>query len=86
MIQGDPNQRISNMNTATATFSRAIHVCRSDTGCYAFAGRDQFFADAIGYRFIPFDWQIVEPLTGWGDWTHAVRVMLGNEAVYYFVR
>ena len=73
------------MTTATRVFSRAIHVRKSDTGCYEFATtRDDFFQDVISYHGKSFAWEIVEPLTGWGKYTHAIRVMQGDQAIYYF--
>lgn len=71
--------------TATKTFSRAIKVRRSNTGCYEFTGvLDMEFAAAISYG--RFTWEVVEPLTGWDEWTHAIRVTYGDQEVYYFVR
>ncbi len=72
--------------TTTATFTKAIRVSRSDTGCYEFTGRQMFFDDVIAYRGTRFDWEVIEPLTGWGDWSHAIRVNYGPEQVYFFAR
>jgi hypothetical protein len=76
------------MMTATKSFSKAMHVRRSDTGCYEFAStRAKSFADATnGCMEHQYGWTVVEPLFGWGDWTHVVRVSYGPEAVYYFAR
>lgn len=74
------------MTTAMKTFKRAYRVERSNTGCYAFRGQEIFFDDAISYDGREFDWEIVEELTGWGPWTHAVVVRYGDESVHYFAR
>jgi hypothetical protein len=71
----------------TATFDRAIRVRRSETGCYTFAStEDQDFDDAIDFRGDRYEWEIIGTLTGWGDWTHVVRVDFGPEQYFYFVR
>ena len=72
--------------TPTQTFTRAIHVERSDTGCYAFAGREMFFSDVISYQSTEYEWETVELLAGWGGWTHAICVTYGFEQHYYFAR
>lgn len=77
------------MTTATTTnqFTRAIHVHRSDEGTYEFATTyADFFEDVTSYRGTQFEWHIIEPLRGWGDWTHAIRVIYGDSTCCYFVR
>jgi hypothetical protein len=70
----------------TATFSKAVHVYRSETGCYEFAGREKFFDDAISFEGENFEWEIFGSLLGWGKWTHVVCVTYGDRIAYYFVR
>ena len=72
--------------TKTQTFKRAISVSRSDTGCYEFTGHEMFFDDATSYRGREFTWEIVEPLKGWGGWSHCVRVNYGPASSYFFAR
>jgi hypothetical protein len=75
------------MNTANQAFRRAIRVRRSDSGQYEFATtRDGTFRRAVSYQGCDFEWEVIETLTGWGDWTHAISVAYGDRIVYYFVR
>lgn len=75
------------MTTATKDFTHAIHVRRTSDRIYEFASTaDAHFVSVINPYGRQYDWSVVEPLTGWGDWTHAVKVMHGDQDTYYFVR
>lgn len=75
------------MTTATETFRRAIRVSRNDQGQYSFlATWDQPFRNVATYDGQHWDHEIVEELTGWGDWTHCVAVIIGDERIHYFAR
>jgi len=68
-------------------FTQAIHVRRNDQGMYEFATtKSKSFDATITYENLSFDWYIVEPLTGWGQWTHVICVTFGDQGCYHFVR
>lgn len=71
----------------TLNFTRAIHVRRTSDGIYEFASTaDAHFVGVINPYGRQYDWSVVEPLLGWGGWTHAIKVTYGDADVFYFVR
>jgi hypothetical protein len=68
-------------------FRRAIRVRRNDQGQYSFlATWDKPFSDVIIYDGQLYKHKIVETLTGWGEWTHCIAVIMGDERIHYFAR
>jgi hypothetical protein len=73
--------------TKTQKFTRAIRVSRNDQGQYSFlATWDQPFREATTWEGQHFEHEIIEPLVGWGEWTHAVAVIMFDERIHFFAR
>ncbi len=68
----------------TPNFKRAIRVSRSNTGCYEFTATHDNRYSELADEAVSIE--VLEPLVGWGQWTHAVRMDFGFQCGTYFVR